>query len=118
MDISSLVHHIRLAQDLKTLEEAFEQALGKKGWLSGEYANLKDLSPEEKKTKGADLAQAKAQLHATYIERMEILKTAYINDQLEQDIVDISTPHINQHPGSYSLLTYTRRKIEEIRQNM
>ena len=118
MDISSLLDNIRLAQDLETLEEAFEQALGKKGWLSGEYIILKDLSPEEKKTRGATLAQAKAELHAIYIERMDILKTVYINKQLEQDIVDISTPHIKHHPGSYSLLTYTRRKIEEICQNM
>lgn len=55
------------------------------------------MSPEEKKALGAELAQAKEQLTLAYQERLEVLKTAYINEQLEQDIVDITTPASSRH---------------------
>lgn len=118
MDITQLINNINNATDLKSLEEAFEAALGKKWRLPAQFITLKDLSPEDKKRVGGELAEAKKQLSDTYKAKLGILKTAYINEQLEQDIVDITTPHTTNHKWSYSLLTYTRRKIEEICQNM
>lgn len=118
MDISHLLDTIESSISLEELEKAHEASLGKKGRLSWHYASLKDLSPEEKRKVGGELAHAKKQLTELYEEKLNTLKTEYINTQLEQDIIDISTPHIHHHPWSYSLLTYTRRKIEEICQNM
>ena len=97
MNITDLINNMNSAQDLASLETAFDEALGKKGRLSGQYASLKDLSPEDKKRVGGELAQAKSELAQTYESRLDILKTEYINNQLEQDIVDISTPHPKHH---------------------
>ena len=118
MNISELINNIESARNLQELEESFEATLGKKGRLSAQYSTLKNLSPEDKKKVGGELAQAKQQLSDTYEAKLDVLKSEYITTQLEQDIVDITTPHPTHHKWSYSLLTYTRRKIEEICQNM
>lgn len=97
MNISELLNNINAATDLKSLEQAFEAALGKKGRLPAQYATLKDLSPEDKKKVGGELAQAKKELSDSYQAKLDVLKSAYINEQLEQDIVDISTPHTTEH---------------------
>lgn len=118
MNISDLINNINKATSLTALDEAFESALGKKGRLSTQFATLKDLSPEDKKRVWGELAEHKKRLSDAYENKLDILKTEYVNNQLEQDIVDLTTPHRKIHRWSYSLLTYTRRKIEEICQNM
>lgn len=118
MNISELINNIESARNLQELEDSFEATLGKKGRLSAQYSTLKNLSTEDKKKVGGELAQAKQQLSDTYEAKLDVLKSEYITTQLEQDIVDITTPHPTHHKWSYSLLTYTRRKIEEICQNM
>lgn len=118
MNIASLLSQISSASSLQELETAYEASLGKKWWLTSQYSTLKDLSPEDKKTVGSELATAKQQLTDIYESKLSIFKTAQINEQLAHDIVDISTPAPHDHHWSYSLLTSTRRKIEEICQNM
>lgn len=97
MNISELINNIESARNLQELEESFEATLGKKGRLSAQYSTLKNLSPEDKKKVGGELAQAKQQLSDTYEAKLDVLKSEYITTQLEQDIVDITTPHPTQH---------------------
>lgn len=97
MNISELINNINNATDLKSLEQAFETALGKKGRLPAQFATFKDLSPEDKKKVGGELAEAKQQLSDAYEAKLDVLKTAYINEQLEHDIIDITTPYIHHH---------------------
>lgn len=118
MNIASLLSQLSSASSLQELEIAYEASLGKKWWLTAQYSTLKDLSPEDKKTVGSELATAKQELTDLYESKLLIFKTAQINEQLAHDIVDISTPAPHDHHWSYSLLTSTRRKIEEICQNM
>ena len=56
---------------------------------------LKDLAPEEKKTLGSELAQAKEQLTQAYEAKLSVIKNAHIDELLNQDIVDITTPSID-----------------------
>ena len=116
--IDTLIQQLSSATTLPELETAYEASLGKKWWLTSQYSTLKDLSPEDKKRVWSELASAKSQLTELYESKMQVFKDAQINELLAQDIVDITTPSISSHEWSYSLLTLTRRKIEEICQNM
>lgn len=116
--LNNLITQIENSSNIQELEIAYEASLGKKWRLAAQYATLKDLSPEEKKSVWSELASAKQQLSDLYESKLEIFKTIQINEQLAQDIVDITTPAPQNHQWSYSLLTSTRRKIEEICQNM
>lgn len=97
MNISELINNIESARNLQELEDSFEATLGKKGRLSAQYSTLKNLSTEDKKKVGGELAQAKQQLSDTYEAKLDVLKSEYITTQLEQDIVDITTPHPTHH---------------------
>ncbi len=118
MNLTELIAKIESANNFTELDTAYEASLGKKGRLTIQYATMKDLSPEEKKTIGAELAQAKKELSDLYENKFQIFKNNQINEQLTEDIVDITTPSLQKHRWSYSLLTSTRRKVEEICQNM
>lgn len=118
MNLTQLIEQLKTVNTLQELESAYELSLGKKWRLAGQYATLKDLSPEEKKSVGSELASAKQQLSDLYENKLNIFKNDQINEQLANDIVDISTPALTQKKWSYSLLTSTRRKIEDICQNM
>lgn len=97
MNLTNLLSQINTATTLAELETAYEASLGKKGRLAGQYATLKDLSPEEKKSVGSELATAKGQLTEVYESQLKIFKTAQINEQLANDIVDITTPPLQTH---------------------
>ena len=118
MNLTNLLSQLNAANTMAELEIAYEASLGKKWRLASQYATLKDLSPEEKKSIGSDLATAKQQLSDVYENKLTIFKNEKINEQLENDIVDITTPPQHTHQWSYSLLTATRRRIEEICQGM
>ena len=118
MNLTNLLSQLNAANTMAELEIAYEASLGKKWRLASQYATLKDLSPEEKKSIGSDLATAKQQLSDVYENKLTIFKNEKINEQLENDIVDITTPPQHSHQWSYSLLTATRRRIEEICQGM
>jgi len=118
MNLTQLIEQLKTVNTLQELESAYELSLGKKWRLAWQYATLKDLSPEEKKSVGSELASAKQQLSDLYENKLNIFKNDQINEQLANDIVDISTPALTQKKWSYSLLTSTRRKIEDICQNM
>lgn len=118
MDTTLLLSQLQSASTMAELETAYESSLGKKWRLSAQYIKLKDLPPEEKKTFWLELAQIKTTLTEVYEERLAIIKSAQIDAQLADDIVDITTPAPHQHRWSYSLLTATRRRVEEICQNM
>lgn len=118
MTLTQLIDQLQTASTLTELEVAYEASLGKKWRLAGQYITLKDLSPEKKKSLWSELASAKIQLTNLYESKLKTIKSATINEQLNNDIVDISTPALSQEKWSYSLLTSTRRKVEEICQNM
>lgn len=118
MELQELLHNIESAETLDALEKAYEVALGKKWRISKQFAEFRKLSPEEKKTRGAELGELKAQLTQAYELKHSELKMIDINQKLEQELVDITTPYKKTHPGSLSLLSQTRREVEEIVRNM
>ena len=118
MDINKLITAIKSAKSLEELDLAYENSLGKKWWLNSQYILLKELSWEEKKQLGTKLTEKKSEIIREYESKLKSLKDEKISKQLEKDIVDITTQSRHNHQWSYSLLTKTRRKIDEICQTM
>ena len=97
MNTTDLMKNIESAQDLKALETTYEASLGKKGWLSGQYASLKDLSIEDKKRVGGELGESKKLLQEAYDKKEKEFQQAAIDEQLHKEIIDITTPFPKQH---------------------
>lgn len=118
LDLTAQLSLLSNITDLVTLEARYQEILGKKGKLTESLKSLATMSPEEKKTQGGLLSAARTQLQDAYQAKFDTLKIAEINEQLSQDLVDISLPGIEPDLGHFSLLTKVRRELEDIAHGM
>lgn len=118
LDLTAQLSLLSNITDLVALEARYQEILGKKGKLTESLKSLATMSPEEKKTQGGLLSAARTQLQDAYQAKFDTLKIAEINEQLSQDLVDISLPGIEPDLGHFSLLTKVRRELEDIAHGM
>jgi phenylalanyl-tRNA synthetase alpha chain len=118
IDIQNALAQLQQVTTNAQADSWFDTYLGKKGQLNEEFKTLGSLSPEEKKNVGQVLSNAKTALTEAYDKLTQSLRIDAINIQLNQDIVDITIPAPEYDSGHLSLLTKTRREVEEICQNM
>jgi phenylalanyl-tRNA synthetase alpha chain len=72
------------------------------------------ISPEEKKSLGQKLTEAKEKITEAYEAKEMDLSRDKINQLLNADLVDISLDGQPLDQGSYSVLAKVRREIEEV----
>lgn len=118
IDIQQAIKDIQAANNNTSLQTIFDSYLGKKSHISELFKKLATATPEEKKELGQTLSTAKEQITTAYIIKTKELQLAEINIQLENDIVDGTIPAAQRPTGHASLLTNTRREVEEICHNM
>jgi phenylalanyl-tRNA synthetase alpha chain len=118
INIQQAIQDIQAATDNTSLQAIFDSYLGKKGQLSDLFKKLATATPEEKKELGQTLSTAKTQITQAYDSKAKELQIQEINKQLENDIVDSTIPAAQREAGHASLLTNTRREVEEICHNM
>lgn len=118
IDTQKALQELEKTQNTQEAEKWFDSYLGKKWSLTEQFKTLGSLSPEEKKTVGQELSNAKTALTNAYDTCIHKHKVVEINKQLEKDIIDITIPAPTLEQGHISLLTQTRREVEEICKNM
>ena len=117
IELKHALWELEKVADMAQLENFFQIYLGKKGLLNEEFKVMVNLSPEEKKDKGAKLSEIKTKLTEAYEAKEQSFKMGQINQQLEKDLVDISLD-VSSETWSYSLLAEIRRDAEEICKGM
>ena len=103
---------------MEALEAIRVEYLGKKGLVTELLKDMKNLSPEEKKTFGQAVNVLKEEVTAMIGEKRERIKQAEI--ERENNLMpefDISTP-ANLARGSYHPITLVQRQCEEIFRSM
>ena len=118
MNLEQIIEHINSVKTLEELEEVKKQYIWKKWTISAEFKKMKDLSPEEKKTRWQELARLKEGVENAVKQKYEELFKAQINKILENDIVDITLDGVKKDYGTYGLLLWFRRYLEHILQWM
>ena len=102
------------ASDVQTLEAMRVTYLGKKGSITDLLKNMKDLSPEEKKSFGQDVNILKNEATEKIAEKMQQLKDAEIQKELEaMPEFDLSVP-VDMERGSYHPITLVQRECEKV----
>ncbi len=105
--------------ELKQVEVTY---LGKKGQLTDLLKSLKDLSPDDKRTIGKAIQDAKNEFLATYTHRLQELETAEINQKLRSEFFDITLPNLDRkpspEPGSIHPINTLQNEIETIFREM
>ena len=83
---------IAAAQDEAALETVRVAALGKKGSISALLATLGKMSPDERKSAGAQINALKDKVSDALGERRTVLKSAALEARLASETVDVTLP--------------------------
>jgi len=115
MDLGSIKHKwIEAATatgSTAALEQVRVEALGKKGEITGLMKALGGMTPEERKSFGAELNQTKDEVLAAIEARREALAEADLADRLARDRIDVTLPARPESPGRLHPISQT---IDEI----
>jgi phenylalanyl-tRNA synthetase alpha chain len=121
------MEQLELEKILKALDACITEAdiqsfhagyLGKKGQISCLFKTLGKLDPDQRKEQGKKIKELFDTVEQAFIIRQQAIKTAAWNEQLSQDLIDSSIPGMKWDTGHLTLLSKTRRRVEEIFQGM
>ena len=96
------------------LEEAKARYLGKSGALTELLKGLGKLPPEEKKTAGAAINEAKGRVESALNARREALRDAALQAQLAAEALDVTLPGRGIEAGGLHPVTRTLERIREL----
>lgn len=117
-DLESLVSEARAAfRQARTpadLENAKALFLGKSGHLTGLMRGLATLTHEQKKTRGAEINQAKQHIESELQAARQHMADAELALQLKAEALDVSLPGRQRGQGSLHPITLTQERIEQI----
>ena len=96
------------------LENAKARFLGKAGRLTELLKGLAALSHDEKKTRGAEINQAKQRIEAALSARRQALADAELDAQLKAEALDVTLPGRQRGMGGLHPVSRTMERIEAI----
>lgn len=100
--------------DLAELDQWKSLNLGKKSPLMAVLKDLKNASPEERKTMGMLANRAKKSLGKAWEERRTFLAEKKIKQQLDEEWIDVTLPIGERPTGHLHPLTRYARKVEDL----
>ena len=116
--LEQIVNEARAAfagiSDPDALEQAKARFLGKNGQISELLKNLGKLPPEEKKTAGAAINQAKQAVEEALNSRREAIREAALAARLAEEALDVSLPGRSELRGGLHPVTRTLERIETL----
>jgi phenylalanyl-tRNA synthetase alpha chain len=96
------------------LENAKARYLGKSGRVTELLKGLAALAPEAKKTRGAEINQAKAAIESALQARRDALAAAELEAQLRAEALDVTLPGRGRGVGGLHPVSRTIERIEAI----
>ncbi|HUG22203.1 phenylalanine--tRNA ligase subunit alpha [Piscinibacter sp.] len=96
------------------LENAKARYLGKAGRVTELLKALGKFSPEEKKTRGAQINATKQQVEGALTARRQALAEAELEQQLKAEALDVTLPGRRRGEGAVHPIARTMERIEQI----
>lgn len=111
---TELLTAVSQAADLAALEEVRVAALGKKGRITGLMADMRTLSPEERKERGQQMNALKDEVGAVLDARKAELHKAELARRLEAERIDVTLPVRAETQGRVHPITQTIDELTAI----
>ena len=96
------------------LENAKARYLGKSGVMTDLMKGLSALSPEDKKSRGAQINKAKQAIEAALNERRQALADLELQTQLQAEALDVTLPGRQRGVGGLHPVSLTLERIEAL----
>ena len=117
-DLDSLIEAARqafaAAATAAELENVKAQFLGKSGRMTELMKGMAQLSPEEKKSRGAAINVAKQAIELALSQRRQALADADLERQLQAEALDVSLPGRQRGQGGLHPVSLTLERIQSI----
>jgi phenylalanyl-tRNA synthetase alpha chain len=112
--LSDFNSQISQISDEKQLEEIRVNFLGKKGFVTELFSQLKDLPNEEKKAFGASINLIRNEVTTKIDAKKEEFENAKLSEKLSGEKIDLSLPPRQENQGLVHPISKVMREIEEI----
>ena len=112
--VASAVAEFDRAPTPAELENAKARFLGKAGRVTELLKGLAGLTPDGKKTRGAEINQTKQRIEAALIARRQALAEAELALQLKAEALDVTLPGRQRGTGGLHPISRTLERIEAI----
>ncbi len=112
--LEEALEEIRAATDLRTLQQARVNWLGRKGRVTERLKGLGALPPEERRSAGAEVNALKQAIVTAIEERERTLEEDGVRQQLEGERVDVTLPGLGTEAGAHHLLTQVMHKLVHV----
>lgn len=121
--MSTLLHEAEKAisesKDLNSLQQVKAQYLGKKGQLTAQLKQLGALAPDDRKTQGAAINQAKNTVLEWVSAKQQALEKAAVAAKLAHETVDVTLPGRQERAvGGWHPVTATQQRLTDLFQRM
>ncbi|MGA3188739.1 MAG: phenylalanine--tRNA ligase subunit alpha [Bryobacteraceae bacterium] len=111
---SHALEQLKSATSLDAVELVRIEALGRKGKLAELSKELGKLPPDQRGPQGKLLNAAKQDLEKKFDERKSALEQAALNQRLESEWIDLTTPAPGTRPGSLHPVTQVQQELEDL----
>src|SRR5689334_18132622 len=110
---AEILKAIAAAADEAALEAVRVSALGKSGSVSALLKTLGTLTPDERKTKGAEINSLKERVTTALAARRDTLKENALEARLNSESVDVTLP-LRQSPAEIGRIHPVSQVIDEL----
>jgi phenylalanyl-tRNA synthetase alpha chain len=112
--VKSAQEDFQAANDSAALENAKAKYLGKTGQITAQMKELGALSPDERRSRGAVINQAKEQIESLLTARRDALANAQLQERLNAEAIDVTLPGRGRSSGGLHPVMRSWQRIEEI----
>jgi len=112
--VKSAQEDFQAATDSAALENAKAKYLGKTGQITAQMKELGALSPDERRSRGAVINQAKEQIESSLNARRDGLAHAQLQERLSAEAIDVTLPGRGRSGGGLHPVMRSWQRIEEI----
>ena len=112
--VKSAQEDFQAAADSAALENAKAKYLGKTGQITAQMKELGALSPDERRSRGAVINQAKEQIESLLTARRDALANAQLQERLNAEAIDVTLPGRGRSGGGLHPVMRSWQRIEEI----
>ncbi len=110
-DFNSQISQVKNKQELEEIRINF---LGKKGLVTEFFSQLKNIAPEEKKSFGALINQARDQISKELDIKKDNFENAELNEKLSSEKIDLTAPVRKNEQGLIHPINKVMKEIQEI----
>ena len=112
--LTSATADFAACNDAPSLENAKAKYLGKTGAVTDLLKGMAALSPDEKKTRGAEINRIKSAVESALNARRDALASDALNAKLASEAIDVTLPGRGRGQGGIHPVMKTWQRVEEI----